>query len=121
MKKLFAVLSITLAAITFAVPSYSADTKANPKAAQKTSIAQEKAAKEKAKAEKKVAKQSKQLAKLKQKETKAAKKAAKLAKKQNKKPEAHAVPEIDGSHAALAIAFLAGAIAITRERRGRPA
>ena len=120
MKKLFAVLSITLAAITFAVPSYSADTKAAPKATQKTSIAQEKAAKEKAKAEKKVAKQSKQLAKLKQKETKAAKKAAKLAKKQNK-PEAHAVPEIDGSHAALAIAFLAGAIAITRERRGRPA
>ena len=114
MKKTFAVLGIALAATSFAVPSYSADSKADEKTAQEL-------AKQGKPLAQKANKEAKALAKLKKQETKAAKKAAreaaKLAKKHVKNPAAHAVPEVDGSHAALAISLLAGAVAIARERR----
>lgn len=119
--KIIAILSLALAAASFAAPSYSADVNKDKKASQVVSKQETKAAKEAAKqtkeAAKKAKKDAKALAKQKKEQQKAAKKAEKLAKKKGKKtPEAHAVPEIDGSYAALAISLLAGAVAIRRER-----
>jgi ferric-dicitrate binding protein FerR (iron transport regulator) len=113
MKTFIAILGLTLAAMSFAAPSYSADIQAEKKAAHEVAKQQEKAVKE---AEKKAAKA---LAKQKKEQQKAAKKAEKVAKKpgMNPPPQAHAVPEINGSHAVLAISLLAGLIAIRRESR----
>jgi hypothetical protein len=119
MKTFIAILGLTLAAMSFAAPSYSADMKAEKKTAHEVSKQQEKTTKEEKKQAKEAEeKAAKALAKQKKEQQKAAKKAEKVAKKNGKKPpQAHAVPEINGSHAALAISLLAGLIAIRRERR----
>lgn len=122
MKRFIAILSLALAALSFAAPSYSADVNnAEVNKEKKTAqLTQNHADKKVVKNNHSVVqakKDAKALAKQKKEQQKAAKKAKKLAKKPNpKSPKAHAVPEIDGSYAALAICLLAGAVAIRRER-----
>lgn len=122
MKRVIAILGLALAAMSFAAPSYSADVNKEKKAAQVVNKHDDKNfKKEVVKQTKEVSKQAKKdakaLAKQKKEQQKAAKKAQKLAKKHGKNPpKAHAVPEIDGSYAALAICLLAGMVAIRRER-----
>lgn len=118
MKKLIAILGLALAAAGFAAPSYSADlTKADKKASHEVAKQKAKADKE---AEKQAKKDAKALTKQKKEQKKTAEKAEKVAHKKPKHPpNAHAVPEIDGSHAALAISLLAGIVAIRREQRRR--
>lgn len=119
MKTFIAILGLALAAMSFAAPSYSADIKTEKKTAHEVTKQQEKTVKEEKKQAKEAEKKAaKALAKQKKEQQQAAKKAEKVAKKNGKKPpQAHAVPEINGSHAALAISLLAGLIAIRRERR----
>lgn len=124
MKKVIAILGLALAAMSFAAPSYSADVSKDKAAQAVSKQGEQKAQKEVAKPTKQakeVAKQAKEhakaLAKQKIEQQKAAKKAEKLAKKRHKNlPEAHAVPEINGSYAALTICLIAGVVAIRRER-----
>lgn len=124
MKRFIAILSLALAALSFAAPSYSSDfnnaeVNKEKKTAQLTQNHADKKVVEKQNNHNVVQakKDAKALAKQKKEQQKAAKKAKKLAKKPNpKSPKAHAVPEIDGSYAALAICLLAGAVAIRRER-----
>lgn len=119
MKKVIAILGLALAALSFAAPSYSAEVNKEKKAAQLINNHTDKKATQKQNIQiaKQAKKDAKALAKQKKDQQKAAKKAKKLAKKHHKKsPQAHAVPEIDGSYAALAICLLAGAVAIRRER-----
>ena len=119
MKQAIAILGLALAAMSFAAPTYGADASKEKKTPQLIiEFADKQAAdKQNKKPVTIVKKDAKALAKQKKEQQNAAKKAEKLAKKNHKNsPMTHAVPEIDGSYAPLAVCLLAGAVAIRRER-----